>query len=48
MARKYPPEVHNFIVENYKGRTSEELAEMVNTIFGTAFTKKSILSYKKN
>ena len=48
MARKYPPEVHNFIVENYKGRTSEELAEMVNTIFGRAFTKKSILSYKKN
>ena len=48
MARKYPPEVHAFIVENYEGRTSEELAEMVNIIFGTAFTKKSILSYKKN
>lgn len=48
MGKKYPAEVHNFIVANYKGRSSGELAEMVNEKFGTDFTGKRILSYKKD
>jgi hypothetical protein len=48
MGKKYSQDVHDFIVANYKGVPSRELAEMTNERFGTSFTAKSILSYKKN
>lgn len=48
MSRKYPPEVHQFIVENVVGTPTAKLAAMTNAAFGTAFTAASMSSYKKN
>lgn len=43
---KYP-ELLEFVAENVKGRTSEELTEMVNERFNSDFTLQQIRSYKK-
>lgn len=48
MARAYPPEVREFIIENVRGRTSRELADMVNAEFGLDITPQKIASTKKN
>lgn len=46
-ARVYTPEIKEFIEENYKGRTSAELARMVNERFGLHKTSDQIRSYKR-
>lgn len=48
MAVRYPKEIHDFIREHAAGRTSAELAELVNERFGTEFTVSKIKSYKTN
>ena len=48
MARRYPPEVKAFIAENVAGRTTKELAEMVNARFCLDFTEGRMKSYKMN
>lgn len=48
MARKYPPEVHEFILANYKGTSHAELAEVTNRFCGTAFTLQSMRAYLAN
>ena len=46
--KKYSPEVHKFIVENVKGTTTKDLAELVNARFGTDFTESKMKAYKGN
>lgn len=46
--KKYSPEVHKFIVENVKGTTTKDLAELVNAKCGTDFTESKMKSYKCN
>lgn len=48
MSQRYPKEVHDFIRNNVAGHTTQELAEMTNTAFGTNFTAASMKSYKAN
>lgn len=48
MSKRYAQEVHAFIRDHVVGHTAEELASMTNAAFGTAFTKSSMKSYKKN
>ena len=48
MSRRYPKEVHDFIRANVEGRTTKELAELVNAAFGLDFTPASMKSYKAN
>ncbi len=46
--RRYPKEVHDYIAEVQYGKSASELAELVNTKFGTDFTPSSIKSYRAN
>lgn len=48
MSRGYSPEVRAFIADNVAGRTAQELADMTNAAFGTAFTAATMKSYKAN
>lgn len=48
MAIRYKPEVHAFILANYKGRRVRELMELTNREMGTAFTLTGMRSYLKN
>ena len=48
MARRYPPEVKAFIAENVSGRTTRDLAELVNARFNLDFTEGSMKSHKAN
>lgn len=48
MAIRFSKEIQEFIKNNVRGVSSEELAEMVNLQFGTSFTQKQIQAYKKN
>lgn len=43
---KVNPEMHQFIMENYKGILTSELTNRINSKFGTNFTEKYIKSYK--
>lgn len=45
---RYPKAVKDFIAEHYKGRTVQELAELVNAEFGLSLTPAQMHSYKKN
>ena len=45
---RFPKEVHEFVLEHYKGIPSAELSKMVNERFGLETTGPSMLSYKKN
>ncbi len=46
--KRYPKEVHEFIAQNVKGKTTRELVKLVNDRFGTSFTESKMRSYKKN
>jgi hypothetical protein len=46
--RRYPKEIHEFIAENVKGRTTAELTTLVNEKFGPLFTEGKMKSYKGN
>jgi hypothetical protein len=46
--RRYPEDVHQFIVKNYFGITTKALIGLINREFGTAYTVGQIRSYKKN
>lgn len=48
MAMRYTQEMKNFILENYKGTYSQELADEFNQRFNTDVTAKQILAYRKN
>lgn len=48
MSRRYPKEVHDFIRDHVAGHTAQELADLVNSQFGTEFTAASMKSYKHN
>lgn len=48
MARRYPREVHEFIAANVVGRTTRELASLVNARFNLDFTESMMHSYKTN
>ena len=48
MGRKYPAEVHEFILANYKGISSKELSDRINEQFDFGMTPKRIHAYKKN
>ena len=45
MARRYPPEAHEFILANYKGSSHAELAEATNRVCGTTFTPQTMSAY---
>lgn len=44
----FPPEIRAFIEEHNKGRYAAELAELVNTTFGTSYTPQQIKCYRTN
>lgn len=46
--KKYPKEVKDFIAKNVIGTTTKDLAELVNSTFGTDFTDSRMKSYKSN
>lgn len=46
--QKYTKEIKEFIANNVAGKSSEELAELINIKFGTSITVAMICSYKKN
>ncbi|MEG2624456.1 MAG: hypothetical protein RSC06_16320, partial [Clostridia bacterium] len=48
MMRKYTPEQHAFIRENAGGRTTRELAAMVNKQFGEICTESQMKAYRRN
>ena len=48
MARRYPKEVHDFIRENVKGRTTRDLTALVNETFNVGMTEAQMKSYKQN
>lgn len=45
---KYTDEMREFILDNYKGISSKELAERVNNRFGTQVTERQMANYRKN
>lgn len=45
---KYTDEMKQFILDNYKGRYNQELADMFNQKFNTNITSRTIKSYKAN
>lgn len=46
--RIYTQEVIDFVRENIKGKTTEEIVEITNAKFGTEFTNRKMSSFKKN
>jgi hypothetical protein len=48
MVWKYPDDVIKFVSDNVKGKRPAELAEMVNTKFGTEFTQQKMKAFMKN
>lgn len=48
MAIRYKPEVHEYIRTHYKGANPSALAEEVNALFGTEFTRQKMRAYFKN
>ena len=48
MARRYPPEVHAFIAQNFQGTKTRNLVAMVNEKFNLGFTESMMKSYKQN
>lgn len=46
--RLFTKEQHDFIVRNVKGRTNQELADLVNERFGLSITERQINTYKTN
>lgn len=47
-AMKYTDEMKQFILDNYKGRYNQELADLFNQKFNTNITSRTIKSYKAN
>ena len=45
---KYTDEMNQFILDNYKGRYNQELADLFNQKFNTNITSRTIKSYKAN
>ena len=45
---KYTDEMKQFILDNYKGRYNQELADLFNQKFNTNVTSRTIKSYKAN
>ena len=45
---KYTDEMKQFILDNYKGRYDQELADLFNQKFNTNITSRTIKSYKAN
>lgn len=45
---KYTNEMKQFILDNYKGRYNQELADLFNQKFNTNITSRTIKSYKAN
>lgn len=45
---KYTDEMKQFILDNYKGRYNQELADLFNQRFNTNITSRTIKSYKAN
>lgn len=45
---KYTKEMQQFILDNYKGISTNELAELLNSKFGTCVTASMMKSYKGN
>lgn len=48
MGKKYPAEVQEFIIANYKSVSSGELARMINERFRMDLTAEKVRAYKKN
>ena len=48
MRSRYSQEVREFIVANVKGRTLDDLVELVNAKFELKVTAGAMKSYKKN
>ena len=46
MKRLLTPEMHKFVVENVKGKTTRELTMLINAKFGTAFVESQVKNYK--
>lgn len=46
--KSYPDEVHEFIAQNVKGKTTRELVALVNNKFGPIFTESKMKAYKTN
>lgn len=45
---KFPKEVRNFISENVRGRSEEELIQMITNKFGPVMSARQLHTYKKN
>ena len=45
---RYAPETHQFIADHVKGRTTNDLVNLVNEKFGTDFTESKMRAYKTN
>lgn len=48
LMKKYSDETRAYIAENVMGRTTKELAALVNAEFNTDFTESKMQAYKKN
>lgn len=48
MSMRYPKEHREFILANYKGIQSRQLAELVNMEFGTSYTDKQMHAFIHN
>lgn len=46
MSRLFPPEVHCFFEANNKGKTTKEMADLLNGTFGTNYTLAQIKGYR--
>jgi len=44
-SKLFPADVRQFIEDNHKGICHQQMADMVNTIFGTSYTRMQIKSY---
>lgn len=44
MSRLFPPEIFDFFEANNKGKTAKEMADLLNTTFGTSYTVEQIKS----
>lgn len=46
MSKLFPPEVHDFFKEHNYGRSAQEMADLLNTTFGTSYTREQIKAYR--
>lgn len=48
MAHKYTPEQREFIADNYKGKTTAQLTDLINSEFGLSLKETQVRAYKQS